>query len=225
MLVKNGSDNDVSCMRGATGPTFLFTEGKESACLPRYLLDDGHHLCSFGFATKVASINWEEPQEKNPPSEEPPSWYPQARGNDDLRGNLQVFLRVGGDKVGISSVRLSARTNSILRDHSLVTNPRNIVHARLREGLIPSHDPVNLWAVVMQACLYSIKKGRSMTLVQSARMWWFIQLNTNKGTCVVRVSSRSISHLHMQLSRNDTNATTIMADGPYVSFHTPVQNG
>lgn len=58
MKVKNGSGDGVSCISLSTAKDFLFTEGKESSCLPFSLATNGHHLCSFGFATKVSRINW-----------------------------------------------------------------------------------------------------------------------------------------------------------------------
>jgi hypothetical protein len=58
--------------------------------------------------------------------------------------------------------------------------------------MIEPHDAVNLWAAVMQAFHYSIKEGRSMTIVQSVRMWWFIHLseeeNSGGDSCEVRIS-------------------------------------
>jgi hypothetical protein len=188
MKVNNGSDDDVTCGIISTSDDFMFTEGKESACLPRQLCTDGHHLCSFGFATKLAGIRWKAPE----PPRTPQEWYSNAEENNSLRERLQTYLKVGGDEPSenaSTSVQPSDKTNAILGDPGLeIGKAVSIVHAKFREFKIEANDPVNLWAAVMQACHYSIKKGRAMTIVQSARMWWFVQLDGD-GSCVVRIST------------------------------------
>ena len=197
MKVKNGSDDDVTCSILSTGVDFLFTEGKESASLPRLLSTDGHHLCSFGFATKVARINW-----KLPPASPPTlvsDWHSDAEENNNLRAGLQTYLNVGGEEPGENAYTLvqpSDRTNAILRNHQELADAVNAVQTQFNAGMIESHDPVNLWAAVMQACQYSIKQGRAMTIVQSARMWWFVRLGGDT-SCVVRISTaRKVGSRH-----------------------------
>jgi len=171
MNVKNDSDDDVTCSNLSTGIDFMFMEGKESSCLPRLLCTDGHHLCSFGFATKLATIRWTAPE----PPRMPQEWYNNAESNNTFRARLQEYLNVGGEELSenaCTSVQPSEKTNAILGDpHQEIADAVNAVRAQFEAGMIGSHDSVNLWAAVMQACYYSIKKGRSMTIVQSARMW------------------------------------------------------
>lgn len=81
--------------------------------------------------------------------------------------------------MGTSSVRPSKRTDTILRNYASdpeLNAARDFVREAFRTGIIHEHDPVNLWAAVMQACHYSVEKGRPVTIVQSARMWWFVLL-------------------------------------------------
>jgi hypothetical protein len=79
---------------------------------------------------------------------------------------------------------------------SKIADAVSAVHAQFDAGMIEPHDPVNLWAAVMQACHYSIKQGRAMTIVQSARMWWFVQLGGDN-SCVVRISTaRKVGSRH-----------------------------
>jgi hypothetical protein len=93
MKVNNGSGDDVTCSILSMGNNFMFTEGKESACLPCLLCTDGHHLCSFGFATKLARIQW-----KAPPSSTHQEWHGKATENNNHRAGLQQFLNVGGEE-------------------------------------------------------------------------------------------------------------------------------
>jgi hypothetical protein len=81
MKVNNGSGDDVTCRILSTRADFMFMEGKESACLPRLLCTDGHHLCSFGFATKLARIQWKAPAE--PSYIHQPEWYNSAQENNN----------------------------------------------------------------------------------------------------------------------------------------------
>eukprot|EP00547_Thalassionema_nitzschioides_P016855 CAMPEP_0194240548 /NCGR_PEP_ID=MMETSP0158-20130606/6692_1 /TAXON_ID=33649 /ORGANISM="Thalassionema nitzschioides, Strain L26-B" /LENGTH=301 /DNA_ID=CAMNT_0038975273 /DNA_START=27 /DNA_END=929 /DNA_ORIENTATION=+ len=116
MKVKNDSDDDVTCSILSTGEDFMFTEGKESSCLPRLLDTGGHHLCSFGFATKLARILWKAPSK---PHDAPlgnkwlPEWHNDAAKNNKNRERLQNFLKVGGAKPSEdtpTSVEPSVRT-------------------------------------------------------------------------------------------------------------------
>jgi hypothetical protein len=196
MKVKNGSDDDVTCSILSTGKDFMFTEGKESACLPRLLCTDGHHLCSFGFATKLARIRWKAPG----PPRTPQEWHSNAKGNNNYREGLQTYLRVGGEEPSENahtSVQPSEKTNAILLDpHQEIADAVSTVHAQFDAGMIEPNDPVHLWVAVMQACHYSIKQGRAMTIVQSARMWWFVQLGGDN-TCVLRISTaRKVGSRH-----------------------------
>jgi hypothetical protein len=201
MDVKNGSDDDVTCSILSTPTDFMFTEGKESSCLPRRLFTDGHHLCLFGFATKLARIQWTA----RPGARQ--DWHDEAKENNTYRAGLQQFLEVGGVEPSMyahTSVRPSAKTNAILRRHSdILAHAAGVVHANFASGMIEPHDAVNLWAAVMQACHYSINKGRAMTIVQSARMWWFIHLSEQQdhsgdhSSCVVRISeARKVGSRH-----------------------------
>lgn len=195
MKVKNGTDDDVTCKIISTGKDFMFTEGKESACLPRRLCTDGHHLCSFGLATKLARITWKAPPKPpdTPNNQWPPKWHRDAESNNRSRGKLQAFLKVGGaqpSEDASTSIEPSARTTEIFRSYEVVlAGARTFVQTQFRAGIIEPHDPVNLWAAVMQACHYSIRQGRAMTIVQSARMWWFIKFDEEE--CVVRISRAS----------------------------------
>lgn len=195
MKVKNGSDDDVTCKVVSTGDDFMFTEGKESACLPRRLTTGGHHLCTFGFATKLARISWKAPPKPVDAhfNKWPPGWHSDAESNNRSRAQLQAFLKVGGAKPtedASTSVEPSARTTEIFRNYrTVLAAAKNFVQTHYDAATIEPHDPVNLWAGVMQACHYSVKQGRAMTIVQSARMWWFIKLGEEE--CVVRISSAS----------------------------------
>lgn len=195
MKVKNGSDDDVTCSILSTGQDFMVMEGKESACLPRRLSVGGHHLCSFGFATKLARTIWKAPPKPEDILDKdwPPKWHREAEENNNRRPDLQRFLNVTAAKSSdqkTTSVRPSARSNLILRNfETVLSNENNFVQINFGNGLIEPHDPVNLWAAVMQACHYAVKQGRGMTIVQSARMWWFIQLSVEN--CVVRISTAS----------------------------------
>jgi hypothetical protein len=196
MKVKNGSDDDVTCSILSTGNEFMFTEGKESAWLPRLLCTDGHHLCSFGFATKLARIWWKVPE----PLRTPQKWYSNAEENNSRREGLQTYLNFGGEEPSenaSTSVQPSDKTNAIIGDpHQEIADAVSAVHVQFHAGMIDPHHPVNLWAAVMQACHYSIKQGRAMTIVQSARMWWFVQLGGDN-SCVVRISTaRKVGSRH-----------------------------
>jgi hypothetical protein len=110
-------------------------------------------------------------------------------------------LRVGGEEPSenaYTSVQPSEKTNAILLDsHQEIADAVSAAHAQFDAGMIEPHDPVNLWVAVMQACHYSIKKGRSMTIVQSARMWWFVQLGGGDNSCVVRIgTARKVGSRH-----------------------------
>eukprot|EP00978_Attheya_sp_CCMP212_P011269 scaffold27683_cov59-Attheya_sp.AAC.5 len=200
MKVKNGSEDDVTCSILSTDKDFMFTEGKESTCLPRLLCTDGHHLCSFGFATKLATIRRKAPE----PPRTPQEWHSNAEENNNRREGLQAYLRVGGEEPSenaSTSVQPSEKTNAIFGDpHQEIAGAVSAVHTQFNAGMIEPHDPVNLWVAVMQACHYSIKQGRSMTIVQSARMWWFVQLGGDN-SCVVRISTaRKVGSRHFLTS-------------------------
>jgi hypothetical protein len=198
MKVNSGSEEDVTCRSLSTDTDFMFMEGKESACLPRLLCTDGHHLCLFGFATKLARIQWKAP---NTPFHSHQEWHDNARENNNRREGLQNFLVVEGRKPSehaYTSVQPSAKTNAILLDpQQEIGDAVRAVHAKFDAGEIEPHDPVNLWVAIMQACHYSIKQGRTMTIVQSARMWWFVHLDGGTNGCVVRISNaRKVGSRH-----------------------------
>ena len=194
MIVNNCSDDDVTCKMLDWDDKFLFMEGKESACLPQRLCTDGHHLCSFGFASKVARIKWKPPPAAN--SSETPDWHGQAERDSNLGSQLQTYLNSSGDdkKIAETTVRPSKRTTAILRDNGKIATAKDIVHTKFDAGMIQPGDPVNLWVAVMQASHYTVSNGRTMTIVQSARLWWFVQLDMSTsiedggGDCVVRLS-------------------------------------
>jgi hypothetical protein len=89
------------------------------------------------------------------------------------------------------------KTNAILLDpHQEIADAVSAVHAQFDAGMIEPHGPVDLRVAAMQACHYSIKQGRAMTVVQSARMWWFVQLGGDN-SCVVRISTaRKVGSRH-----------------------------
>jgi hypothetical protein len=55
----------------------------------------------------------------------------------------------------------------------------DVVREQLTAGHIEDTDAINLWAAVMQACHYSVAKHQNRSIVVSARMFWFIRLETN----------------------------------------------
>jgi hypothetical protein len=175
VIVENGSNVDATCFNRTTKGSFLFSEGKEAACLPCGLNSDGHHLCTIGFATKVCRVKWEA----DPIAKQKPTWHTKAEQNNDLRAGLQTVLGLQvGDTMETTNVSPSATTNSILRDHQIIAVAKDRHTEHLTAGRMLPRDPVNLWAAVMQACNYSVVKNRSKTIVMSARKFWFIDLGT-----------------------------------------------
>ena len=59
--VYNGPDIDIAFSDLSSGTKYIFAEGKASSYLPQRLTKDGHHLCTVGFATKVAKVVWASP--------------------------------------------------------------------------------------------------------------------------------------------------------------------
>jgi hypothetical protein len=71
----------------------------------------------------------------------------------------------------------------------------NEIRGQRRDGHIEDTDAINLWAAVMQACHYSVAKGQNLSIVVSARMFWFIRLDTTQNEdavlrykCCVKIS-------------------------------------
>ena len=54
--------------------------------------------------------------------------------------------------------------------------------------MIGPHDSVPLGAAVMQVCHYITEQGRSITMIQAARMWRFVRVG---GDCAVHISTAS----------------------------------
>jgi hypothetical protein len=149
------------------GP-FLFLEGKESSRLPRRSKDQPKlwaDLCLFGFATKIARSNCSNTKEEG-------------------RASLS-------DLLGLETLHPDKRTTtthppSLMADALLSVPPvvqilsvAQRVNMQLEVGKIEPTDPVNLWAAVMQAChYYSVANKRKRSIVVSARMFWYIELET-----------------------------------------------
>ena len=56
-----------------------------------------------------------------------------------------------------------------------------------------SHDAVNLWVAVMQACHYAVDNRRKMTMVVSARVFWCIRLCIKEdGKCTMELSNKGL---------------------------------
>jgi len=78
----------------------------------------------------------------------------------------------------ITSVKPSGRTNDLFcRYREVLAVPNNFVRTALRGATVDKLEPVSLWAAVTQAYHYSVVKKRALSIVMSARMWWFIKLD------------------------------------------------
>jgi hypothetical protein len=56
----------------------------------------------------------------------------------------------------------------------------NEIRGQRRDGHIEDTDAINLLAAVIQACHSSVAKGQNRSFVVSARIIWFIRLDTTQ---------------------------------------------
>jgi hypothetical protein len=170
--VVSGSDCDVE-VRENKNP-FLFLEGKESSHLPRRITKRPQlwsELCLFGFATKIARTK--------------------SLKHEAERQELaeKLGLRKPNEKLAETEHTPSAMVDALLLQTEQCIGPLvKQIREQRRGGHIEDTDAINLWAAVMQACHYSVAKGQNRSIVVSARMFWFIQLDTTQdnGTSVLR---------------------------------------
>jgi hypothetical protein len=155
----------------------LFLEGKESCKLPRRSTDRPElwaDLCLFGFATKIARTRCV------------------IKTLDSGRLELSTLLAL---EKNLKPLENKATTQSQMVDELLSSPPKERIQAVIKQlnmKKIEPTDAVYLWAAVMQACHYSVPKKRNRSIVLSARMFWFIELEKttaeSQGKCTVKIS-------------------------------------
>ena len=170
-VVLDGDESDIEVTKPGQEDAFLFLDGKASTHLPRHTTDNPDclwaELCIFGFATRIARTTTRDNEKEN------------------ARQHLVDMLGLRKDKAlkQQSDCEPSAMTLALL-DNSQpdapalteVTRVATIIRKELHEYRIEESDAVNLWAGVMQACHYSVAKGRRMSIVLSSRMFWYVKL-------------------------------------------------
>jgi hypothetical protein len=172
-----GSGCDVQVLEGTT--PFLFLEGKESSHLPRRATNRPQlwsELCLFGFATKVARTKSSKDEEK--------------------RQEFANRLGLRKETPTETEYRPSAMVDALLLQSELCIGPLvDQIREQRQVGNIEDSDAINLWAAVMQACHYSVAKCQNRSIVVSARMFWFIRLDTTQDEdavlhhkCCVKIS-------------------------------------
>lgn len=153
------------------GKRFIFGEGKESGMLPRKFVKSCDELCLFGFATRVVKAH--SPTTKR--------WTARYKNLKKLLG----LSRVAAKKVDQEA---STLTVELLKQDEPIQQVAASILEKRRNGLLEEHDAVNLWAAVMQACHYTVRNRLSMTMVVSARVFWFIRLRIKEKGCTVEIS-------------------------------------
>ena len=168
-----GSAHDCEIMEfGENGDTFVFGEGKESGMLPRLCTKFGSQLCLFGFATRVVKAS----------SSTTRRWTARYR-------NLRTLLGLPDTaKVKDVDQQASPLAEELLKLEGGIQQVAVSVLEKRRQGLFEEHDAVNLWASVMQACHYTVRNRRTMSMVLSARVFWFIRLRINDDQCTLEIS-------------------------------------
>ena len=178
-----GNQCDIEVRTGAAGADeapampFLFLEGKESCKLPRRYPDQPDlwaDLCLFGFATKIArTICPNKAMEKR------------RLALASLLGLKDIVL------AKTKATTWSPMVGALLSSPPLAQIPSVAarVIAQLNLKMIEPTDAVFLWGAVMQACHYSVSKKRNRSIVVSARMFWYIELETTaERKCTVKIS-------------------------------------
>ena len=162
---------------GALDEIVVVGEGKESGMLPRLCTEFGHELCWFGFATKIVKAQ----------SRQTKTWTKRYRELGVVLGFTKLQPRKSVDGTASPLVLQLLKQEDPIKQE--IIQAAGSVLTRLREGRQEPHDAVNLWAAVMQACLYTVRQGRKMTMVVSARVFWFIRLRTNEQQqCCIDIS-------------------------------------
>jgi hypothetical protein len=144
---------------------FLFLEGKESSHLPRRPTNRPQlwsELCLFGFAIQIARTESEHKVERQ-----------------TLATRLGLDFR--NEKLASTDYTPSPTVNALLLQSEECIGPLvDEIRRQRMAGHIEDTDAVNLWAAVMQACYYSVAKHQNLSIVVSARMFWFIRLATTQ---------------------------------------------
>jgi hypothetical protein len=174
-----GPDCDIEVRTGAAGADedpaipFLFLEGKESCKLPRCSANPSDlwaDLCLFGFATQIARTTC--PNETM----------------EERRVALSTLLGLKNlIALKNNATTLSPMVKDLLSPPPLAQIPSVAarVIAQLNLKMIEPTDAVFLWGAVMQACHYSVLKKRNRSIVLSARMFWYIELETTASKCTL----------------------------------------
>jgi hypothetical protein len=178
-VVVIGGACDVEVLGKDDETPFLFLEGKESGRLPCRIMDRPQlwsELCLFGFATKIART--------------------ESSDNEAGRQALAETLGLQNDKpklVSTESKPSSMVQTLLLKSEQCIGPLAKEIRKQRRDGHIEDTDAINLWAAVMEACHYSIRNGKNVSIVLSARMFWFIRLDTTEDAvfgykCCVKIS-------------------------------------
>ena len=181
--VQNGSGTDIS-FSDLSKEEFLFAEGKASYHLPQRHAKDGHHLCTVGFATKVAKIKWEDTSMTEEVGKEQEQLA--SAGRSRL---LEILGLEDQQKVSSTSAKPSDLTSCLLHQGGeQLKEAVRVVRGLIEKKIIGSRDAVNLWAAVMQACHCTVAKKKTKSIVISAEMFWYLELAVQDGKSVVHVS-------------------------------------
>jgi hypothetical protein len=184
-----GSDCDILVFGArANEAPFLFLEGKESSRLPRRPTNQPllwADLCLFGFATKISRTKCPDGAMKDG-----------RKVLSDLLGLKETT------PVMTTTTASSAMVKALLSvsPGAQITSVAGRVHVQLGAKCIEPTDAVNLWAAVMQACHYSVINQRKRSIVVSARMFWYVELDT---------ADRCDSELHWKCKVKISNAYVV----------------
>lgn len=170
MVVENGSAEDItmSLLTDQARNGFLFGEGKETSFLPLSVPENrSHELCLFGFATYVARST------------------PEGRiSTEQLRNTLGIRRLPTVQRASPAS----ALASSLLQCQGGIAPVSASIRTMLANRRIGKNDAMHLWAAVMQACHYTVAKRKTISIVVSVKIIWYIRLETKNGECFISIS-------------------------------------
>ena len=153
-------------------------EVKQAALVPLFV-DIAADLALFGFATHVAKTPCEN----------------ESRDRQELRRNLFRSLGFRGEFIRDDNPQKnsSSMTEKMLERKAPYAKGLDLVIGNvtrlLQESKLRPTDCVGLWGAIMQACMYSVFNKKTVSVVVSARTFWFLRLTCDKdGKCTVQIS-------------------------------------